>query len=163
MNTKSYAIMIAKEFGGINRYQLEDKLKRLLALAYAEFEKRNFELKIVVDQELLRQKTQKFSHYVTPKGEFKIPADHKMISTYESIPISTYNKAIKLIHGFDGKGWLHILEVSDELFKDFFNIAEMHPEIEFDEENNYQMFRVCNFRQRNSTEEVNKKRHYQSL
>ena len=61
----------------------------------------------------------------------------------------TYERAMALIRQFNNAGCKHILEVPDDLFKDFWAIAEMHPEIIFDEDRQWQYFKVEGFRNSN--------------
>jgi hypothetical protein len=63
-------------------------------------------------------------------------------------PGNIYERTMSLIRQFNNTGWKHILKVPDDLFKDFWAIAEMHPEIIFDEERQWQYFKVSRFGKR---------------
>lgn len=67
------------------------------------------------------------------------------ITPHDFIPKNSYDAAMKLIREHNNKGWFHITEVPENLFRDFMMIADIRPEIEFDEEAECQYVRVINF------------------
>lgn len=70
---------------------------------------------------------------------------HVTITPHDFIPKNSYDAAMKLIREHNNKGWFHITEVPENLFRDFMMIADIRPEIEFDEEAECQYVRVTNF------------------
>lgn len=70
---------------------------------------------------------------------------HVAITPHDFIPKNSYDAAMKLIREHNNKGWFHITEVPENLFRDFMMIADIRPEIEFDEEAECQYVRVTNF------------------
>ena len=133
MNSKTYLQNIATEFGGFRREELVEKLEKLLKLKGAE----DFN-----DYLIFTKKT-----YHTKKPEpFIPPPEHIAITNYEAMPTNNYDKAMKLIRDCNGKGWKHITEVPVEVFNDFMAIADLHSEIEFDFEREYQWFKVDGFK-----------------
>jgi hypothetical protein len=130
MNSKEYATTVANNFGGIMKDELRVKLDILIGLVRKEIWKAA-ELK------------------VRTLPTFP-PPNHVLITEHEAIPRDDYNRALAFIRQHDDSEWHPITDVQVDIFKYFFAITEMHPEIEFDEEREYQFFRVNDFKQRQS-------------
>jgi hypothetical protein len=131
MNSKTYLKLIAERYGGLMRPELEERLTRLVEMAKREqYMTKQLEVKQVVNS--------------TNQPPVEKPVENTRIVSYQS----DYEKAMNLIRSLNNRGWKHIEEVPPELFKDFWAIAEMHPEIIFDEDRQWQYFKVEDFKSR---------------
>lgn len=124
MNSKAYLQKISSEFGGIQKDALKIKLIRLVALAKREEHQTPDDI---------------------PPLPFVAAEPIVAITPHDFIPKNSYDAAMKLIREHNNKGWFHITEVPENLFRDFMMIADIRPEIEFDEEAECQYVRVTNF------------------
>lgn len=126
--------MIATRYGGLCRAELELSLTKLIKL---------------VQREQITLQICKPDPVANPDPSFQITfipdRGFRAISQYEAVPIGSYNKAMHLIRSMDDGTPHSVTDIPEDLFKDFFNIAEMHPEIIFDEEQDYQYFSVNGF------------------
>jgi len=130
MNAKAYATRTANQFGGLLKDELRLKLSVLINIVRKECWD--------AEEEQVKRTT-----------VFPLP-HHVSVNNYESIPRGEYNRALAFIREHDDAEWYTNADIPDDLFKDFFAVAEMHPEIEFDEERDYQYFRITDFKQRQS-------------
>jgi hypothetical protein len=132
MNHKTYIKLIASQYGGLHKSELEVKLRKLVDLAIREQSQKS-----ETPNQIINTSVQK-------------PVEKQVASNPHSSSsrMGTYERAMALIRQFNNTGWKHILEVPDDLFKDFWAIAEMHLEIIFDEDRQWQYFKVEKFRVR---------------
>ena len=135
MNSKAYLQRIAKDFGGLQRNALQEKLEKLVALAKREEHQRP----VVI--------TQKHAAILQPPplAQSQPSEPHISINPHDFIPKNTYDAAMKLIREHNNTGWFHITEVPENIFPDFMLIADLRSEIEFDSDRECQYVRVNNF------------------
>jgi hypothetical protein len=120
MKTNSYVIVIADRFGGSRRAELLSYLNTLVEITIGNFNN--------------QAKPKEVTQEVKPESIKKIKV------------MSSYDKAMDLIRSLDGTGPHHVTDIPEDLFNDFWGIAEMHSkEIIFDADRNFQAFRVENF------------------
>ncbi len=131
MNSRTYLKLITNRYGGLLKSDLELKLRRLVDLAI---------------REQLHEKSSTVNQFSNTPVQRPVEKPVSVQThTNRDQNLSSYEKAMDLIRNINGTGWKHISEVPDTLFKDFWAIAEMHPEIIFDEERQWQYFKVESF------------------
>jgi len=139
MNSKTYLKLIAKRYSGLMRPELEERLTRLVEMVKRE----KYEAMQLEEIQIINN-----YHQAIEK-----PVEKARIVSYQN----DYEKVMNLIRSLNNTGWRHISEVPPDLFKDFWNIAEMHPEIIFDEDRQWQYFMIESFKSRSMDTEKNKK------
>jgi hypothetical protein len=137
MTSDTQILRILQHFGGDKRIELHSRLKSLVKLVERETRKRQY----------VEQPT------VTTVLELDLdttatPPEHTKLTETDFTGNSEYNRTMAIIHRLNYADWQHITEIPDDLFNTFYIIAELHPEIEFDSERDYQYFRVNGFTRR---------------
>lgn len=128
MNSKTYIKLLAREWGVMKSDELEKKLHKL----------RNLVINEVNSEKNINQLSELAKVEKEVKQEIKTEIKPEISMKYEP----DYEKVMKILRRFSGKGWQHISVIPDELFQTFWNITEINSKITFDAERDFQYFKV---------------------
>jgi hypothetical protein len=131
MNWKTYIHNLSKRYGGLQRDELLEDLYKLCIKVESETIDKISKAQSEVHDEVL----------IIPPREIALSMNDQIDSIVSS-KADDYNKCLKIMNIFRGRGWYSIKEIPTDLFYKFMQLADTIKEIEFDTDRDWQFFRV---------------------